>query len=349
LSAGDSRSSGIITHRLILKRPGNPQGNQLIPIHDNNPTVIRPWVTIALIVVNVLIFIWQYTLPPQLLEDSVYQLGVIPAVLLGRDTLSPELAIVPAWTTMVSSMFLHGGLLHLGGNMLYLWIFGNNVEDSMGHLKFLLFYLLSGFAATALQIALEPGSTIPVIGASGAISGVLGAYLLLYPHAVIKMLVPIFIIIRVFSIRAVWVLCMYFLLQIGGLLSAGFNTSESGGGIAYGAHLGGFIAGVLLIAFFRSAEFRLHNPLQAFSKANIPDQPRARPPVPAPASENAATPAPDTVTELDPAGDVSRDQNQIGADRPPTPEARNTDQADLADPDDLDDYARDRNRLSDLE
>jgi len=321
----------------------------LIPIHDNNPTVIRPWVTIALIVVNILIFIWQFTLPPEQLEESVYQLGLIPAVFLGLDTLSPELAIVPAWTTLVSSMFLHGGLLHLGGNMLYLWIFGNNVEDSMGHLKFLVFYLLAGFAATALQIALEPGSTIPVIGASGAISGVLGAYLLLYPHAVIKMLVPIFIIIRVFSIRAVWVLGIYFLLQIGGLLSASFDTTESGGGIAYGAHLGGFIAGIVLIAFFRSKEFRLHNPLGAFSKSSIPDQPQARPAGPVPPGTEPSQDHVSANTAFDDAGDVSGDQNQSDLNRSKDQAVRNVDSVDLEDPDDLDDYSRDRNRLSDLE
>ncbi len=340
----------------MMKDPGTSayRGNLLIPIHDDNPTVIKPWVTYALIAVNVVVFVWQYSLPPETIAATAYQLGVIPAVLLGTDTLPADLAIVPAWTTLITSMFMHGGLLHLGGNMLYLWIFGNNVEDAMGHTRFLVFYLLTGFAASALQIAMDPDSTIPVIGASGAISGVLGAYLLLYPHAIIKMLVPIFIIIRVFKIRAVWVLGIYFLLQIGGVISSGLTPEDEGGGIAYGAHLGGFIAGVLLIGFFKSNGFRIHNPLSAFSRQSVLDQPVARPVTDTPHVDDgmidaaaANEPAPETLAASN--DELTRDQNQQNLGAHQKSSVRNVDADDLADPDNLDDYSRDRNRLTDLE
>jgi len=145
----------------------------MIPLHDDNPTAIKPYVTVALIASCTAVFLWQLSLGAAA-ERAVYALGVIPAVLFDNITLSPEVAIVPPVATIVTSMFLHGGWMHLIGNMLYLWIFGNNVEDVMGHGRFIIFYLLCGTAAVFAQVLPDPASTTPMIGASGAISGVLG-------------------------------------------------------------------------------------------------------------------------------------------------------------------------------
>ncbi|MCZ6523505.1 MAG: rhomboid family intramembrane serine protease, partial [Alphaproteobacteria bacterium] len=161
----------------------------MIPLHDDNPTRIRPLVTVALIVLCVLAFLWQISLGEVDQQRLVAGLGLIPVVLLGQAELPPMLELVPAELTVVTSMFLHGGWMHLIGNMLYLWIFGNNIEDAMGHWRFVLFYLLCGAAAALAQVLQDPASATPMIGASGAIAGVLGAYLLLYPRARVLVLV----------------------------------------------------------------------------------------------------------------------------------------------------------------
>ncbi len=218
----------------------------MLPLHDNNPTTLQPYVTITLIVACVLIFIWQLSL-----GDSgqyiVYALGLIPAVLFGGAELPAEVVQIPAVITVVSSMFLHGGWMHLIGNMLYLWVFGNNVEDSMGHVRFLIFYLLCGVAAAMAQALPNPDSTIPMIGASGAISGVLGAYLMLYPHARVLVGIPVGFFIYTARLPAIAVLVFWFVLQVISNVLAGAKT---GGGVAWGAHIGGFIAGMILIPFF---------------------------------------------------------------------------------------------------
>lgn len=175
-------------------------------------------------------------------------LGLVPAALFGVNSQILDLLSVPPAVTLFSSMFLHGGWMHLIGNMLYLWIFGNNVEDSMGHLRFVLFYLLCGIAAGLAQAIPNPESMVPMVGASGAISGVLGAYLLLYPHARVLVLLPLGIFSRVFHLPAVWVLGFWFVYQI---LSSALSSAQ-GGGVAWGAHIGGFIAGMLLIPLFKS-------------------------------------------------------------------------------------------------
>lgn len=218
----------------------------MIPIHDDNPTTLRPFVTVGLIVLCVLVFLWQLGLPEADRERVIYALGLTPAVLFGHVALPPELAWVSPEMSLITSMFVHGGLLHLGGNMLYLWIFGNNVEDAMGHGRFVVFYLLCGVAAALAQAGLAPQSQVPMVGASGAIGGVLGAYLLLHPRAMILVVVPIFFYIQMIRVPAFLVLGLWFLLQFLG-------TAEvtEGGGIAYGAHIGGFLAGMALIPFFR--------------------------------------------------------------------------------------------------
>jgi len=227
----------------------------MIPLHDDNPTDVPPVFTILLIAACVLVFLWQISLG-KAQERAILALGVIPSVLLGERRLSPELALVPPELTILTSMFLHGGWMHLIGNMLYLWVFGNNVEDAMGHLRFLVFYGLCGAAAVFAQALPNPASTIPMIGASGAISGVLGGYLLLYPHARVLVGIPLGFIIHTARLPALWVLGFWFLLQIINTLLAG----KGQGGVAWGAHIGGFIAGMLLLPLFRRRGVGLFQP-----------------------------------------------------------------------------------------
>lgn len=218
----------------------------MIPLHDDNPTRIVPIITVALIVACVLTFFWQLSLGESR-QAGVVAFGLIPAVLFNHGQLPAELNIIPAWTTVFSSMFLHGGWMHLIGNMLYLWIFGNNIEDSMGHTRFILFYLLCGIGAAMAQAIPNPESTIPMIGASGAISGILGAYLLLFPRARVLVLIPIGFYVTTARLPAGAVLVFWFVFQIvNTLLTAGQQ-----GGVAWGAHLGGFVTGMLLIPFFK--------------------------------------------------------------------------------------------------
>ncbi|MFQ5937013.1 MAG: rhomboid family intramembrane serine protease [Acidiferrobacterales bacterium] len=228
----------------------------MIPIHDDNPTERTPYVTVIFIVANVLIFLWQIAHSPQGQQLIAYGLGVVPAVLFGSRQLPPEVYAVPAPVTVFTSMFLHGGWMHLIGNMLYLWIFGNNVEDSMGPVRFVVFYLLSGVAAVLVHAWPNPESTIPMIGASGAISGVLGAYLLLHPHARVLVLIPLGFILYTVRWPAMAVLGAWFGMQ---LLSSLFADPNSPG-VAFGAHIGGFVAGLALIPFFKYRRIPLWAP-----------------------------------------------------------------------------------------
>jgi rhomboid family protein len=224
----------------------------VLPLHDDNPSSTRPYVTVGIMIVCALAYVWQHLLlSPVGTEQVMYAFGVIPAVLTGREALPAQLALLPAPLTILTSMFMHGGFLHLAGNMLYLWIFGNNVEDAMGHVRFFIFYLLCGVAAVFAQVLPNPGSTVPMIGASGAISGVLGAYLLLYPRARVLLGLPLgFLIVQLGRFPAMWVLAAWFVMQ---LLMGGMNATRAGdeGGIAFGAHIGGFVAGLLLVTFFK--------------------------------------------------------------------------------------------------
>lgn len=217
----------------------------MIPVGDENPAHRPPVVTVALIGLCALGFLAQLTVLGGL-ERSVWRLGLVPAVLTGEARLHPGLAAAPAPLTLVTSMFLHGGLLHLAGNLLYLWVFGNNVEDRLGHLPYLLFYLAAGLAAAGLQVALEPGSRLPMVGASGAISGVLGAYLVFWPHARVLIFLPLlpFFLPR---IRAGWLLGFWFAMQLAGV----FGAPSEVGGVAFGAHVGGFLAGLLVALVLR--------------------------------------------------------------------------------------------------
>lgn len=224
----------------------------MIPLHDDNPTHITPYLTIGFIVICVLVFFWQLSLGENV-QRAIYSLGMIPATVFGDKSLPPDLILVPAWMTMFTSMFMHGGFMHLIGNMLYLWIFGNNVEDSMGHARFIVFYFLCGIAAVFAQALPNPGSEIPMIGASGAISGVLGAYLLLFPHAKVLVAIPFGFYLHTMRIPAGFVLGFWFIMQL--ISSVGSNSQQ--GGVAFGAHIGGFVAGMLLIPLFKYKRIRL--------------------------------------------------------------------------------------------
>jgi membrane associated rhomboid family serine protease len=228
----------------------------VIPLRDDNPSGTAPIVTIVFIVMCVLVFLWQLSFGPQGGQRIVYALGVVPASLLGQGQLPPELSLVSPWMTVFTSMFMHGGWMHLIGNMLYLWIFGDNVEDSMGHGRFVVFYLLCGIAAVLAQALPDPSSTIPMIGASGAISGVLGAYLLLYPHARVLVAIPLGFFLHTMRIPAGLVLVLWFGLQ----LFSSAMAQPGQGGVAFRAHIGGFIAGMILIPLFKQRRVRLRLP-----------------------------------------------------------------------------------------
>ncbi len=212
----------------------------MIPIRDDNPTSTAPIVTVGLIIGNVVVFVLQFMQPPELQVQTVYTWGAIPLRLFtGGNPLD--------WVTLITSMFMHGGLLHLGGNMLYLWIFGNNIEDRLGHVKFFFFYILCGLVAALGHALLNRASDIPMVGASGAISGVLGAYILLFPRAHVMVLIIFFFILRFIAVPAFVVLGLWFVMQLSGILG---GTSE-GGGVAYMAHIGGFVFGLAAIYLFR--------------------------------------------------------------------------------------------------
>jgi membrane associated rhomboid family serine protease len=217
----------------------------MLPLSDNNPRRTVPVINTLLAIANVLMFFWELSLGPSL-QPAIVQVAFIPARFWTFH------APVPNLLSILVSMFLHGGWLHLGGNMLYLWIFGDNVEDRLGHFRYLAFYLLCGVGATMTHAIMNPGSRLPSIGASGAIAGVLGAYLICFPNARVTTLIPIFVFVTVREIPAVIILGFWFVLQLFiGVASIGVPTSQSAGGVAYFAHIGGFVIGILLIVAMR--------------------------------------------------------------------------------------------------
>ena len=221
----------------------------MIPIRDYNPATRRPYITVLLIASCILIFLWQMSLDLRSGQVMVHQFGFVPALLFDEATFGADGGLVPVWVTLFSSMFLHGGIMHLAGNMLYLWIFGNNIEDVMGHGRYLVFYLVCGLAAAMAQALPDMGSTVPMIGASGAISGVLGAYLLLFPKARVQVVIPIgFFLMR--TISAGWLLGIWITFQV----LSGVASDTSGGGVAWWAHVGGFVAGMALVHLFRQKD-----------------------------------------------------------------------------------------------
>lgn len=215
----------------------------MIPLRDDNPTVSFPIVTISLIVLNIIIFFYEISLGPQFVP-FLNTYGAKPLYIM---SMSAPSGLPSPYLTIFSSMFLHGSFFHVAGNMLYLWIFGNNIEDSMGHFKFIIFYFISGVVAVYIFAFVNPDSTIPMVGASGAVSGVLGAYLVLFPRAKVLTLIPLGFYMQVIKVPAVFVLGLWIFVQIiNGMVSGG-----QGGGVAWFAHIGGFLAGVVLVGLFK--------------------------------------------------------------------------------------------------
>jgi len=216
----------------------------MIPLKDDNPTTNKPIVTYFLISLCVLIFLIQITSPLHKTGQLFYSYGLIPSVLMGHKQLPLDLYAVPAYITIFTSMFMHGGFMHLIGNMLYMWIFADNIEDNLGPTKFVIFYLLAGTGAAMTQVLIDTQSQVPMVGASGAIGGVLGAYLINHPNARVLVLIPFGFFSQLIKIRALYVLGFWFILQF----------ISNGGGVAYAAHIGGFVSGMILILFFNKKD-----------------------------------------------------------------------------------------------
>ena len=212
----------------------------MIPLKDDNPTSSKPIITYFLIGSCTLIFLMQFSSEAYQTGRLFYSYGLIPSVLMSHNELPLDLYVVPSFITIFTSMFMHGGFMHLIGNMLYMWIFADNNEDNLGPLKFLIFYLLAGVGAAMTQVLVDTQSQIPMVGASGAIGGVLGAYLINHPKAKVLVLIPFGFFSQIIKIKALYVLGFWFILQF----------ISSGGGVAYAAHIGGFVSGMILILFF---------------------------------------------------------------------------------------------------
>ena len=238
----------------------------MFPYRDENETLRTPIVTIALIAANVLVWLVVQGAGSELkLASSVCNLGLIAGELTGRLEPGTQFPMGrdlvcqtdPGWHPehLVTSMFLHGSWMHLLGNMWFLWLFGNNIEDSMGRLRFILFYLICGLAAAGLQIAITPGSPVPMVGASGAISGVMGAYLVLYPLVRVYVLLPLFVFITSVALPAWTMLIYWIVLQLLSGVTVLGRAREAGGEVAFWAHVGGFVAGLVLIKLFARRDY----------------------------------------------------------------------------------------------
>jgi membrane associated rhomboid family serine protease len=224
----------------------------MIPLKDDIPTLNKPIVRNYILAICVIVFILQIMNPGYRSGELFYSYGLIPSVLFGNQQLPENVYAIPAIVTIFTSMFMHGGFMHLAGNMLYLWIFADNIEDDLGKTKFFIFYILSGIGAAMAQVFADVSSQIPMIGASGAIGGVLGAYLINYPNSRVLVLIPFGFFSQIIKIKALYVLGFWFILQfINSSLS-----SSSGGGVAYAAHIGGFITGIILILFFNNKKIK---------------------------------------------------------------------------------------------
>ena len=221
----------------------------MVPLRDNNPTSITPFVTYTLIAANILVFLYELSLSPPQLEQFFRVWAVVPRELTASFSGQLSAQPFPEWITLFTSQFLHGGFLHVAGNMLFLWIFGNNVEDRLGHIKYLIFYLGCGALAALTQWFVSSGSSIPSLGASGAIAGVMGAYILRFPKAEVLTLIPLGFFFWTFRVPAFAFLGFWFLQQaLYGLasLEAPMNIGMESGGVAYWAHAGGFVFGAIL-------------------------------------------------------------------------------------------------------
>jgi len=239
----------------------------VFPYKDENPTELTPVATLGIIVLNLVAWVFVQGMgAAEPLVRSVCQLGLIPGELLG--SAPPGTAVPlggglrcvltgdPHWWTVLSSMFMHGGWFHILGNMWFLWVFGNNIEDSMGHVRFVVFYVLSGVAAAAAQTLVNPSSVVPMVGASGAISGVMGGYILLYPRVRVHTLVTLGFFLTTVALPAYVMIGYWFVLQLlMGTVGELSRVEGSGGGVAFWAHVGGFVAGLVLVKLFANPEF----------------------------------------------------------------------------------------------
>ena len=245
----------------------------MFPIRDDNPQILVPYATFGIMVVNVLVWVFVQGLGSDpMLAGSICKLGLIPGELLGSVPAGTQIQLAAntwcelgdssRWQTVFTSMFMHGGWFHIIGNMWFLWIFGNNVEDAMGPVRFVLFYLLCGIAAALLQVSANPSSTVPMVGASGAIGGVMGAYVLLYPRVHVHLLIFLGFFVTTIAVPAVFMLGYWFLLQVIG----GFGSAGAKGGVAFWAHVGGFAAGAFLVIVFRRPELLHRHPYYGWKK-----------------------------------------------------------------------------------
>jgi membrane associated rhomboid family serine protease len=226
----------------------------MIPLRDDQPSFSTPFVNYFLIALNIVVFLWELSINHRALTRFLFEFGVVPRhtllVLAGHSPDSPVTAFLP----LVTSMFLHASFLHVAGNMLFLWIFGDNVEDYLGHFRYIVFYLISGLAADVTHILLNPNSGLPSVGASGAIAGVMGAYFILYPRArVLTWFPPIFL----FHVPAWLMLGYWFLVNfLSGTATTIAETTQNSGGIAFWAHVGGFVAGMVMVKVFSERPHR---------------------------------------------------------------------------------------------
>src|SRR3982751_2086572 len=209
----------------------------MIPLRDVIPSRTTPYITVTIIGLNAVAWLYEVALPHESLNQFLTIYGVVPAYF--------------AWPTLVTSMFLHGSWSHVIGNMWYLWIFGDNVEDRVGHGRFIVFYLLCGFVAALGQVAVDPSSTLPTIGASGAIAGVMGAYFVLYPHSRVLTLIPLIIIWDIIELPAIMLLGFWFLMQLFSAGAIAVTASTGGGGVAFMAHVAGFVMGAVAVFALR--------------------------------------------------------------------------------------------------
>ena len=220
----------------------------MIPIRDRNPSGTFPYVTIGIIIINVLIFLYELSLGSGL-GEFIMKFGVVP-LKVSYYSQVPDLTFINTFFPFISSMFLHGGFIHLIGNMWFLWIFGDNIEDKLGHFKFIAFYFLCGIIASSVHVFFNSQSNVPCVGASGAIAGVLGAYMVTFPRARVVTIVPLFVFIQVMELPAIVVLGFWFVIQFFNG-AASITASASGAGVAWWAHIGGFAAGVIILYIIR--------------------------------------------------------------------------------------------------
>ncbi len=225
----------------------------MIPIRDRNPSGTFPLVTVSIIFINVVVFIIQLSAGPRL-DALLFQFGVVPIKVIYSSEI-PGSTFANTYFPFLSYMFLHGGFVHLIGNMWYLWIFGDNIEETLGRFRFILFYLLCGIGSAMVHIYLNSQSGIPCVGASGAIAGVLGAYMVTFPRARVLVIIPLFIIWEIIELPAVFVLGFWFLIQFFSGAAA-ISKVQGGGGVAWWAHIGGFILGIILIKIFPKSRYR---------------------------------------------------------------------------------------------